>query len=264
VDGLDVAKKMKRLLQTEITERDFTECWSGDAPPHSEFLDAAAERLSSQVSGDVSAFSAAIKPWGSNRVRIDGSLNAGGCDKTYYIEVVWLPTSSSYRGVASVRDTLPTPEPKSIEQFIADLDAIVGEEEVILEGQIFQALEGIDEASEGLHRAYPAIFRLLERFPEEESGMHNHLIDILEQGGRYEGQLLESIRRVPSIPAVQAAYGLLRTASTEDMRSEWLKEIQRIASTSGTSQWVADTATCLLAHYDERTNTEQGVAPNDR
>jgi hypothetical protein len=253
---------MRSLLQSEITERDFTECWNGDAPPYHEFLDAAVERLSSQVSGDVTTFSAAIKRWGSNRVRIDGSLKENGCDKTYYVEVVWLPASRSYRGSASVWNTPPIPDPKSIQQFIVDLDAIVDEEAVILEGQIFQALQGVDEASEDLAGAFPAILRLFERFPDVESGMHDHLIHILDQGARCEGLLLDSIRRAPSIPAVQAAYGLLQSATTEERRSEWLKEIQRISMTSEISQWVADAARRLLVHYEQQTNTEQDGTSN--
>lgn len=232
---------MKQLLRSVLSERMLAECWDGEVPPYEESLDAAVRLLSRKLHGDISDFTAAVKRWGQNRIRIDGTLSDSGSPKNYYIEVVWLPKSRTFRGTAESGNIRPPPPPKSVEQFVADLNAIVDEKSLILEGQIFQALEGVDETSEELSRARPAILHLFERFPDDESPWHQRLIDILERGDQHDDLLLQSIRRAPSVSAVHAAFRIAYDATTEG-RSRWLKELEDIAQSAEVSKWVSDAA----------------------
>jgi hypothetical protein len=244
---------VRELLESEISEAAFSECWGGEAPPYQGFLDAAAERLAASVSGEVSEFSAEIKPWGDNRVRIDGEFKEDGGSKAFYAQLVWLPSSGSFRGSVSIRVPLPPAAPKSIEQFISALDAIVDENEVILEGQIFLAVRGIDETSEEIPKASPAIIRLFERFPNDDSSMHWFLMDLLEKDSSHEALLLESVRRKPSVPALRAIQGVLYGATSEGDRSRWLNELKRVAGAEGVPQTIAAFAENLLIRYFEQT-----------
>lgn len=249
---------MRQLLETQISEQAFKNCWNNEAPPYPDFLDAVAQRLSAMVSDEIEELSTTIKAWGDNRVRIDGHLRDKGIVKTFNVEVVWLSASGTYRGTASVRDTPPEPAPKSVDQFILELDAILNDEQIIFDGQVFNAMKGIDEESEAIRVAYPAIFRLFERFPDEGFGSPGHLVHLMEERGQYEHLLMESMRRSPSIPAIYMAYGMARSASTEEAQSHWWSELSRIARSPAISKGVVDYTVDLLKYHSSLTNTEPG------
>ncbi|HEY1123720.1 MAG TPA: hypothetical protein VGE67_19035 [Haloferula sp.] len=249
-------KEVRELLESEISEAAFGECWNGDVPPYQDFIDAAAERFSSGVSGQVSELSAVIRSDGNNRVRIDGTFKEDGCDREFYAHLVWLPSFGLYRGKISIWVPLPPAAPKSIEQFIADLDAIVDENELILEGHIFQALRGVDETAGEISKASPAIIRLFERFPNDDSSMHWYLMDLLEKDSSHEALLFESVRRKPNVPALRAIQGVLYGARSDGDRSRWLSELKRVAAAENVPQTIVAFAEDLLSRYFEQTGAE--------
>lgn len=246
---------MRELLKSQIPERIFAECWTDTTPPYAAFLDAADERLSAQIDAPVTQFTGAIRSWGGNRVRIDGDLRDAGGDKTYYLELVWLPRSSSYRGNANVRDSIPRPESKTVDQFIAALDAIENDNEIIFEGQVYQAAEGVDEADPNLQQAFPAIFRLFERFPEEDFGAPGILVHLMEARGGYDSLLTASLQRLPSIPAVTMVNRILNSPLSTDQRGEWLQLLQAVADSDSCVAEVREYAEEFLNYQATLTNT---------
>jgi hypothetical protein len=251
---------MRELLKSQISEHAFAECWTGTTPPYDAFLDLAGERLSAQIVAPVTQFTGAIRSWGDNRVRIDGDLRDAGGDKTYYLELVWLPRSNSYRGNANVRDSIPPPEPKTVDQFIAALDAIQNDEEIIFEGQVYQAAAGVDEADPNLHQAFPAFFRLFERFPEEDFGAPGILVHLMEARDGYDGLLTESLKRIPSLPTVTMVNRILNSPLTADQRGEWLRILQAVSDSDSCVAAVRDYAEEFLNYQAALTNTEQDGA----
>jgi hypothetical protein len=145
-----------------------------------------------------------------------------------------------------VHQALPKPQDKTVDDFIAALDAIRDESQTIFVGQVFNAMEGLDENDAEISRAYPAIFRLFERFPEEDFGNPGHLVHLLVMRRGHESLLAESLRRTPSIPALELAYELAINSPTPSERASWLEEVRRIAACVAAPQPVREHAKGLL------------------
>lgn len=235
---------MRELLQSHISEEVFNACWETTPPSFHGFLDAAAERLSVHAcEGDAVGFRAAIRPWGRNRIRVDGEFRTrDGNSRTYYIEVVWLPASNSYRGQARVYNTPPEIEPKSVDQFIAALDSIIEEETMILAGQAFQAASGVDLKAKDLSCAYPAIFRLFERFQDEYFDSPEALMSLLVDGGGYEKELIKSLQRAPSLPGVTLVSYLMQAATSANERQRWLSILREVGDSTSAPTSVKELA----------------------
>jgi len=248
---------MRELLESQIPERVFADSWNGVPPPYQQFLAAASDRLAMQVSGPVSRFAASIRSSGENRVRIDGELTVPEGDKTYYVEMVWLPSSGTYRGTARAWDTPPEPRPKSVDQFIAALDAIVDEQELIFEGQAWEAAQGVDERATDLTGAFPAVFRLFERFPDEDFGCPGPLVHLMVARGGYKDLLLASITRAPSITVVTMVNRLLNSQLPRAERSLWIQALRNAAHSPTAIEDVKSCARDLLEYQMTRSNTEQ-------
>lgn len=239
---------MQNVIQSGIPESEFRKCWD-DAPPYQEFIDAVAERIANQVTDEISSFTARIKSSGTNRVRIDGSFKTDGSDKDFYIEMVWMPSLKSYRGTASISDSEPEPPPKTVGQFIKELDRIVDEKDVIIEGQIFDALGGVDTESKGIKMAYAAMFRLFERFPEADTSMHGHLVQIFEEQGIDGKLLLDSINRAPSVTAIQLVHSLINFGISDQPQSRWLGTLYDVTKRSDVSEPVIEAANEIIERY---------------
>jgi hypothetical protein len=239
---------MKGILQSGIPESEFRKCWE-NIPPYQEFIDAVEERISNQISDEILSFTARIQSSGSNRVRIDGSFKTDRSDKDFYIEMVWMPSLKSYRGTASISDSEPEPPPKTVGQLIKELDRIINEKDVIIEGQIFNALEGVDTEAKGIKKAYAAIFRLFERFPEADTSMHGHLVQILEEQGIDEKLLLDSINRTPSVTAIQLVHSLIHFGISDQAQSRWLEILLGLTKRSDVSEPVIEAANEIIERY---------------
>ncbi len=251
-DNQEMKTPVRELLKHKVSEQAFAECWPNQAPPFDLFLEVASEKLSGEVTPPIAGFTASVRSYGENRIRIDGQLSDSSGNKTYYLELVWLPRLQSFRGNAKVYNTIPAPKPKSIEQFIAALDAIADDDELEFEGQVYAVVEGLDESDENLKCAFTAIFDLFERLPEEDFGTPGALVHLLEARGGYKDLLKDSIHRRPSIPTVTMVNRLLNSSLTTDERDGWLDSLLEIVGSSSSADSVKDLAKHYLAYQSSR------------
>jgi len=182
-------------------------------------------------------------------VRVDGDIIEGEGSKTFYAELVWLPSLGSYRGIAQAWSPSPEPEPKSIDEFIASINAIADDETETFEGLILDAAEGIDGVSKDLPLAYSAVFSLFERFPQEDFGNPGVLVFLLEKRGEYKRELNRSLSRKPSIPAVTLVGRLLRGDLTGDERAAWIASLREVASSNAADIEVRELARELFEFH---------------
>lgn len=75
-------------------------------------------------------------------------------------------------------------------------------------------------------RAMPAMFSLLERFPDAEFGSPGPLVHELEAIPCYLPLLRDSLRRQPTHLTVWMANRLLNTELPNDQRESWLSELR--------------------------------------
>jgi hypothetical protein len=75
-------------------------------------------------------------------------------------------------------------------------------------------------------RAMPAIFALLERFPDAEFGCPGPLVHELEAIPGYLPLLRDSLRRQPTHLTVWMTNRLLNTELPNDQREHWLSELR--------------------------------------
>lgn len=246
---------MRDDLKQILDDAKYQECWDQPTPPYELFLDIVSQRLEAKSESSAKIQSVSMKRDGRNRVRVDGTISCNGANEAFYVEVVWLPTLGNFRASANVRAVIKPPAPKSVSEFIDDLDSIVDEQKVIFVGQVFNALEGVDCHTPDIRAAFPAIFRLFERLPDEDFGNPGHLVHLLLQLGGFEEHLRDSLQRTPSILACYLAYCL---ATSDDLaehdRLQWLFEIQRIAAAESISTAASRFARELL----------RSEAPNQR
>ncbi|QDV81028.1 hypothetical protein [Botrimarina mediterranea] len=242
---------MQKLIESQITTSAFTDCWDANSPPYELFLTELAQKLSKDLAGSIQELSASIRPWGENRVRVDGDFTTDEGSKTFYAEFVWLSSLGAYRGKAEVRDKIPEPSPKSIDQFISAIDAIQDEDESTFEGQVFEATEGVDETSEDLPLSYASVFALFERFPGEDFGNPGPLVHMLEGRGGYENELANSLERKPSVPAVTLVNRILNGELPNVDRAHWMTALHDAATSDTAVAEVKDLAQELLEHQQE-------------
>jgi hypothetical protein len=237
---------LRNFLQAQISERAYIDSWSGTPPSYPAFLDYTSARLARSLPDLIQDLTASIRSDGNQRVRIDGSFSGESQTLAFYTEVVWLPSSKTFRGNVNVTETQPEPPRKTVSQFIKELDCIRDEQEIIFVGQVLNAVEGLDENDADIPRSYPAIFRLFERLPEEDFGNPGFLIHLILSHRGHETLLAKSIRLVPSIPTLYLAYELAVNAQSQAKRTRWIKVVQRVASCDDVSAIVREYAQGLL------------------
>ncbi len=247
---------MREFIESQVSPPAFAACWPDTAPPYGGFLDTACDKLSGKISLPVTKFTCSLRACGDQRIRLDGKFTDAHGDKAFYLELVWLPRFRSYRGDVNVWNSLPPPAPKSVAQFIAALAAITeDDDEMVFEGQVYDAVGGVDQAVADIDRAFPAIFDLFERFPEGDFGNPGPLVHLLEARGGYHDLLADSLHRHPSIPAVTMVNRLLNSPLPTDERTRWLNTLQAVSSSSANAD-VRDHAQHFLVYQASRTNTE--------
>lgn len=235
-------------LRTRISEEDFKEVWVDVSPPYETFLELVAARLP-----DVSQqLTATARLHGRNRIRVDGELSTTEADKTFYVELVWLPTFQTYRhGGSGISQKPPEIQPKSIGEFISALDAITGEEDLLLSAQAFLAGEGVDENDPDLPHAFPAIFALFERFPDESFDSPGMLISLMEDYGDYQEALGQSLARRPSLAGITLLERLLYTSLPPDEKGHWLRTLAEISQAVKAPGIVRELASEAIQRFEE-------------
>lgn len=79
-------------------------------------------------------------------------------------------------------------------------------------------------------RLVPDLFAVMERLPTSELGSPGPLVHALERmKGFYEGELVNSVRRLPTALTVWMVNRLLNTELTEDDRSGYLALLEQAA-----------------------------------
>lgn len=74
--------------------------------------------------------------------------------------------------------------------------------------------------------AIPEMFGLMERMPDAELGSPGPLVHTLEAIPGYEAQLVESMRKKPSLLSVWMVNRILNSPIAEDRRHDWMTLLQ--------------------------------------
>jgi hypothetical protein len=91
--------------------------------------------------------------------------------------------------------------------------------------RLYQLFEGFCSLPDR-HRAAPAMFGLLERFPDAEFGSPGPLVHELEAIPGYLPLLRDSVRRQPTYHTVWMINRLLNTKLPSEQRASWLLELR--------------------------------------
>jgi hypothetical protein len=244
---------IQEVLASLISESEFLSVWSIQPPPYQLFLTAASEKLEVHVPGEFSGLTGRISSSGSNRIRIDGVVTVDNVLKIYYLELVWMPTYSSYRGQAIVWDSPPPIKPKTVNKFIAELECIVDSQDDNLEGQTYDAVSGLDDKNLDITDAFQKIFDLFEKFPDGDFGAPGPLVHLLETNDAYLSLLMASIARKPSLPAVLMINRILNSDLSLIDRNNWIYSLESIVKSSVASECVQSEAAHFL-EYQKRRN----------
>jgi hypothetical protein len=100
-------------------------------------------------------------------------------------------------------------------------------------------------------RAVPAMFNLMERYPDAELGSPGPLVHEIEAIGNYETELQKSLARQPTYLTVWMVNRILNSDLRESERIRWLSALRAAADHPATPQWVKDEALDFLG-YQER------------
>jgi hypothetical protein len=82
-------------------------------------------------------------------------------------------------------------------------------------------------------RAMPAMFALLESYPDADFGWPGPLVHELEAIDGYEPELKDSIRRKPTYTTVWMVNRILNSGLSEQARREWLSELRAVCDHPG-------------------------------
>jgi hypothetical protein len=93
----------------------------------------------------------------------------------------------------------------------------------------------------------PAIFSLLERFPDAEFGLPGPPVHALEAIPGYEPLLRDSLRRQPGWQTVTMVGRILNTRLPDDQREAWLSELRA----AGEHPLAGEQTRCFVEMYLE-------------
>ena len=91
--------------------------------------------------------------------------------------------------------------------------------------RLYQIFDGFSSLPDR-YRAAPAMFALLERFPDAEFGLPGPLVHELEAIPDYLPLLRDSLRRQPTSYTAWMVNRLLNTKLPREQRESWLSELQ--------------------------------------
>lgn len=142
------------------------------------------------------------------------------------------------------------------DEIIAALDAFEPEPDADYNENQFR-LYPITEGFKGLsdrHRVVPAMFALMERFPDAYLGSPGPLVHSIESLGvdQYESLLVESVRRQPSDLTVWMVNRILNTDLPPQHRRALLDLMRSVPHHSKVPARVAESARGFLEHQAKR------------
>lgn len=101
---------------------------------------------------------------------------------------------------------------------------------------------------EGRQLAMPAMFNLLERFPETELGSPGPLVHELEAIAGYQSSLRESLHRQPANLTVWMVNRILNSELSDTEHAAWLAELKGVLSHERAAQSTRESARDFLEY----------------
>ncbi|MFC5049082.1 hypothetical protein ACFPK9_16000 [Rubritalea spongiae] len=218
---------MITLLEKTLPREQFIALWSDEAPSYKKAIIKISEYLIDQGIEHVSSFDLEITLLEPPRFKVSGVVDTTNQTKKLSLELVWLPNLDCYRiGYSFLTTPSPPVSQKTVQQVIEALDsASCDDKHLTIEGQVFEALEGFDEDSEGSHLIVPAIIRFFERFPDHED---QSLIHIAWDAKLESAVILDSLRRSPNISMICIVEGIINTTEDDSIKVFWTEQLRTI------------------------------------
>ena len=233
----------------------FDTCWGQCPPPPKDLFEATLEeKLGPLIRETPSDWQLHLAPESSSsstgRARLDGVITIGTRKCNVYAYLVWVPARNMLRGTAHLSEVLGEPEKVSLTQFVELLRAIDDEcDDLILEGQIYDAYRRVDSESPEFRSTFPEIFRLFERFQDDEFGNPGILIGLLEEHGGFEEELLLSLERQPSIHGLVLVNRLLCRRIRRARKSIWIDLVRKCTRHPNITSYCTEFANEILDRH---------------
>jgi hypothetical protein len=124
----------------------------------------------------------------------------------------------------------------SVDTIIESLGQFVpGDTKEDTEGRLYDLLENFSSLPDR-GRVVPAMFALLEAYPEADFGWPGPLVHELEAIDGYEGELKKSLLRKPIYTTVWMVNRILNSGLSPQARQDWLSELKAALVHSGAPQ----------------------------
>ena len=102
-------------------------------------------------------------------------------------------------------------------------------------------------------RAIPAMFGVMERMPDVEMGTPGPLVHTLEQmRGRYEHELVESIKRKPACLAIWMVNRIINGTRDLEQRQFYMDLLQFAAEHPAATEYARHEAQFFIEHQNQR------------
>lgn len=139
-----------------------------------------------------------------------------------------------------------------IEKVIAELDVFAPADEAENVGRLYEILDALQSLAPELRLAVvPAIFGLIERYPEAELGSPGPLVHELESIPGYESFLQHSVSRQPAPLSIWMVNRILNAEIPLRDRSNWLQSLRKVLNHPSASEESRQAARDFLEHQDE-------------
>lgn len=113
--------------------------------------------------------------------------------------------------------------------------------------RLYQIFEGFRNLP-SRERAVPAMFSLLEKYPEADFGSPGPIVHELEAIPAYQPSLRESLHRQPNDLTVWMVNRILNSQLPKDQRDSWLNELRAVLSHPGAPASTRESANEFLQH----------------
>ena len=118
--------------------------------------------------------------------------------------------------------------PTHVQVLIEELDAFRPADDGECVGQLYALLEGFESLEERL-QAVPAMFRVLERFPDADLGSPGPLVHAIESTADDESLLRRSFGTAPTALTAWMINRILNSRLASADRAEWLELLSDVA-----------------------------------
>jgi len=136
----------------------------------------------------------------------------------------------------------------TLQEIIAGLEAFVSSgDETDDVARLYDILEGFEDCP-GRTDAVPAMFGLLERYPDTILGSPGPIVHELEAIVGYESALRESMLRKPSCLTVWMVNRILNTNLPDDERRKWQHLLERAADHASSPHLVREEAAHFIGY----------------